>query len=168
MILEGIWLDGISQININNMKKLLEKIATFIRKVFTDISDELEENAPLAVRVTNILKEGITKHDGSIQWMLNKTEYTKDNEAYQFIKDKLPDLAIELAIIDGLADSNTNKFEAWKAYVNYINSKVNKSQTKEWIFIAGEVLGFIINKKAPIQALIMASQRAFQLLFGKK
>jgi len=144
--------------------KLLKQIAEFIRKVFTDISDELEEKAPLAVRLTDYIKEGINANDGTIQWLLDRTATKKDNEAYEFFKNKLPVIGKELAIIDGLANDNTTPEESWSNYVSYIASKSNKAQTKEWIFISGEILGFILTKKSPpIQILIMAVQRAFQL-----
>jgi hypothetical protein len=149
------------------MKKLLESIGKFIREVFSTSASELEQKAPLAVRLTDYIKEGIKANDGTIQWLLDRTASEKDNEAYEFFKNKLPIVGKELAIIDGLADENSSQEDAWNSYIEYIASKTNKAQTKEWIYLSGEILGFIITKKAPIQALIMAAQRAFQLVFGK-
>ena len=54
--------------------KIFNKIADFIRKVFSDISDLLEEKAPIAVQVTQAMKEAIEEHDGKFEWVLNKLE----------------------------------------------------------------------------------------------
>jgi hypothetical protein len=152
----------------NNMKKLFEKIGNFLRNVFADISEQLEEKAPLAVRVVNYVKEGIEDHGGSIEWILDKTVTQKDNDAYDFIKDKLPHLIKELTILDGLAGDETPLAETWQTYVEYISMKMKDGRAKDWIFLAGDILGFIINRKAPIAGLIIATQKAFHLLFGKK
>jgi 5'(3')-deoxyribonucleotidase len=150
------------------MKKLFDKIGNFLRNAFTDISQELESKAPLAVRITNYVKEGIEDHDGSIQWILDKTVSEKDNEAYEFIKEKLPHLIKELTILDGLAKDTDNLAITWEIYVKYIHSKMKQGRAKDWVFLAGDVLGFIINRKAPIAALISVTQKVFHLIFGKK
>lgn len=148
--------------------KLLDKIGAFIRKAFSDLSDLLEEKAPIAVQVTQAMKEAIEEHDGKFEWVLTKLENENATKAYQFAKDNLPELVKELAILDGLVGTATSKEEAWWKYVRYIEGKLKAGRRKEWISIASEVLGMIIAKKVPTSALIIATQKAYHLIFGKK
>lgn len=148
--------------------KIFNKIADFIRKVFSDISDLLEEKAPIAVQVTQAMKEAIEEHDGKFEWVLNKLENENATKAYQFAKDNLPELVRELAILDGLVGTAESKEEAWWKYVRYLEAKLKAGRTKEWVSISAEVLGMIIAKKVPAGALILATQKAYHLLFGKK
>lgn len=148
--------------------KIFNKIASFIRKVFADLSDILEEKAPIAVQVTEAMKEAIEQHDGKFEWVLTKLENENATKAYQFAKDNLPELIRELAILDGLAGTATPKEDAWWKYVRYVEGKLKAGRRKEWISLAAEVLGMIIAKKAPTPALILATQKAYQLLIGNK
>ena len=148
--------------------KIFDKIAQFIRNVFTDISDLLEEKAPIAVQVTQAMKESIEQHDGKFDWVLTKLENENLTQAYNFAKTHLPTLVAELAVLDGLVTVGHSKEEAWKTYTSYITTKLKAGRRKEWANIAVEVLGMIIAKKAPSGALIIATQKAYHLLFGSK
>lgn len=171
MTFEDIMQDGITKL-INKMKidlkKLFKKIAEFIINVFTDISDLLEEKAPQAVILTQYIKESIEKHDGSIEWLLEKLKSEKLDYLYDFAKDKLPLVISEMALIDGLATKETPKDEAWNAYSNYIASKIKESRVKDWVLLASKILGAIISRKAPESWLIIATQFAYEKVFGKK
>jgi hypothetical protein len=148
--------------------KIFDKIAQFIRNVFTDISDLLEDKAPIAVQVTQALKDAIENHDGKIEWVLTKLDYEDATQAYNFAKNNLPALVKELAILDGLVGAGHTTEHAWAIYTNYISSKLKEGRKKEWTNIASEILGMIIARKAPAGALILATQRAYHLLFGQK
>jgi len=148
--------------------KIFDKIAQFIRRAFSDLSDILEEKAPIAVQVTQAMKQAIEEHDGKFDWVLSKLENENATKAYQFAKDNLPDLVKELAYFEGLVTVGDSKEEAWKNYTSYILFKLKDGRTKEWVNIASRVLGMIIAKKVPAGALILATQKAYHLLFGKK
>jgi hypothetical protein len=148
--------------------KIFDKIAQFIRRAFSDLSDILEEKAPIAVQVTQAMKQAIEEHDGKFDWVLIKLENENATKAYQFAKDNLPELVRELAILDGLVGTAESKEEAWWKYVRYLEGKLKAGRTKEWVNIASEVLGMIIAKKVPAGALILSTQKAYHLLFGKK
>ena len=148
--------------------KIFNKIADFIRKVFSDISDLLEEKAPIAVQVTQAMKEAIEEHDGKFEWVLNKLENDNATKAYQFAKDNLPTLVKELAIMDGLVEVGQTKEEAWVRYSAYIQGKLKEGRKKEWVGLSAEILGMILTKKAPIPALILATQKAYHLIVASK
>jgi hypothetical protein len=148
--------------------KLLKKIADFIRDRFNDLSDLLEENAGVAVQITQAVKESIEKHDGSIQWVLEHLEVNGLHRAYALAKHHLPEIVNELALIDNLINPGQTKEEAWKAYTGYVQSKFKESRRKEWVMLSAEILGMIIGKKVNIGLLIMATQKAYQLIFRKK
>lgn len=151
-----------------DFKRLIISVGDFLRRFFGDASEILESKAPVAVRVVGYLKDGIEKHDATIQALLDRTATEKDNEAYDFIKDNLPALVKELALIDGLADEFDSTGTAWKKYTSYLSRKAKGARAKDWIYLAGQVLSWILLKKVPIQAAIIATQKAFQLIFGKK
>jgi hypothetical protein len=148
--------------------KIFDRIAQFIRNVFSDISDLLEDKAPIAVQVTQAMKEAIEQHDGKFDWVLTKLENENLTQAYNFAKVHLPVLVAELAYLDGLVTVGHNKDEAWKIYTSYISGKLKEGRKKEWANLAVEILGMIIAKKVPVPALILATQKAYHLLFGKK
>jgi hypothetical protein len=148
--------------------KIFDKIAQFIRNVFSDISDLLEDKAPIAVQVTQALKDAIENHEGKIEWVLEKLQKENATQAFNFAKVHLPELVRELASLDGLVNSGHTKEEAWAIYTNYISGKLKEGRKKEWTNIASEVLGMIIAKKVPAGALILATQKAYHLLFGAK
>lgn len=146
------------------MKKLLNWISNLLK----DIYDLIEEKAPFAVKVTQYIKTSIEEHGGSIEWMLNQTATERDNEAYYFIRDKLPIVAKEIAVVDGLVNGVVSTEVATKVYFDYIASKTKAGRVKDIVFLAAMILQAIITKKVPIQALILATQKAYHLLFGKK
>lgn len=148
--------------------KIFDKIAQFIRNVFADISDLLEDKAPIAVQVTQAMKEAIEQHDGKFDWVLTKLENDNLTQAYNFAKNNLPSLVAELAYLDGLVTVGHSKEEAWRTYTTYISGKLKDGRKKEWANLASEILGMIIAKKVPAGALILATQKAYHLLFGKK
>lgn len=149
------------------IKKLLKEIANFVRKVFGDLFDLLEEKAPLAVKITQDLKESLEDHGGKVEWILDKTATEKDDEAYEFVKNKLPKIAKQIAVIDGLVDENATDEEAYEIYVAFLLSKKKEGRAKEFIFLAAQILGMIIGKKAPIDLLVTMTQRAYRLIFKK-
>ena len=148
--------------------KLLKKIAEFFRETFSDITDLLEQKAGVAVQVTQAVKEAIEKHDGSIIWVLEHLQVNGLTEAYRFASKHLTVIVHELSLVDGLIKPGQSQMDAWEAYTGYIASKVKKSRSKEWVLLSAEILGAIIGKKVNIAFLIMATQRAYQLIFNKK
>lgn len=148
--------------------KILKKIADLFRDKFSDVSDILEENAPIAVQITQAVKEAIEKHDGSIQWVLDHLKVNGLNKAYDVAKKNLPLIVKELALVDSLIKPGQSQEQAWKAYTTYISGKVKNSRRKEWVMLSAEILGAVIGKKVNPAFLIMATQRAYQLIFNKK
>lgn len=148
--------------------KILKKIADFFRDKFNDLSELLEENADVAVQITQAVKEAIEKHDGSIQFVLDHLQVNGLNKAYNVAKIKLPKVVEELALIDSLVKPGQSQEEAWKAYTDYITQKTKEGRRKEWVMLSADLLGAIISKKVSPAFLIMATQRAYQLIFKKK
>ena len=146
------------------MKKLLNWITNFMK----DVYDLIEEKAPFAVRVTQKVKIAIEEHGGSIEWMLNQTATEKDNEMYYFIRDKFPIVAKEIAVVDGLVNGMVTPEVATKVYFDYIASKTKAGRVKDIIYLAAMILQAIITKKVPDHFLVLATQRAYHLIFGKK
>lgn len=146
------------------MKKLFTWISNFLK----DIYDLIEEKAPLAVRITQWVKTAIEEHNGSIEWLLNQTDFDGDDEAYEFFKEKFQIVAKEIAVVDGLVNGVVSPEVATKVYFDYIAGKTKAGRVKDIVFLAAMVLQAIITKKVPIQALILATQRAYHLIFGKK
>lgn len=145
------------------MKKLFAWISNLFNKTF----DLIEEKAPLAVIITQKVKEAIEKHNGSIEWILNQTATEADNRAYEFIKNKLGIVAKEIAVIDGLINDRVDPETATKVYFDYIASKSKNARAKEWIFFSAKVLQALLAKKFPDALLVLAAQKAYLMIFGK-
>jgi hypothetical protein len=148
--------------------KLLKKIGDFFREAFSDLTDLLEEKAGTAVQITQAVKEAIEKHNGSIEWVLEHLQINGLHKAHKVAKHQLPMVVHELALIDGLVKVGQSQEDAWKAYTDYVASKVKDGRKKEWVLLSAEMLGMIIGKKVNLAFLIMATQRAYQLIFNKK
>lgn len=148
--------------------KLLNKIADFFRDTFSDITDLLEEKSGTAVQITQAVKEAIEKHEGSIEWVLEHLQINGLRKAHKIAKHQLPLIVHELALVDGLVKVGQSQEDAWKAYTDYIASKTKDARRKEWVLLSAEMLGMIIGKKVNLAFLIMATQRAYQLIFNKK
>ena len=148
--------------------KLLNKIADFFRDTFSDITDLLEEKSGTAVQITQAVKEAIEKHEGSIEWVLEHLQINGLRKAHKIAKHQLPMIVHELALVDGLVKVGQSQEDAWKAYTDYIASKTKDARRKEWVLLSAEMLGMIIGKKVNLAFLIMATQRAYQLIFNKK
>jgi len=145
----------------------MKKLFTWISNIFNKSFDIVEEKAPLAVTITQKVKEAIEKHEGSIEWLLDQTKMDHDNKAYEFIKDKLPNVIKEIAVIDGLINERVEPEQALKVYMNHVSSKVKESRAKEWIMLSAKILQAILGKKLPIDLLILATQKAYHILFKK-
>lgn len=150
------------------MKKLLDKIGNFLRDLFSDVVELVEKKAPLAVMAVQRIKEAIESNGNTIEWLLSKTETEKDDEIYALIKGHLPAVSKELAVIEGLVPEGASDEEALKAYLGYIESKAKAARAKEYIVLASTILQAIITKKMPLEILIIATQKAYHLIFGKK
>lgn len=150
------------------MKNLLKKIGDFLRNLIEDVVDIVEKKAPVAVQVVQKVKVAIEEHGGSIEWILEKTATEQDNEAFIIVKEKLPLVAKELAVIEGLIDEGATTEEAIVAYLDYVSSKTKKARAKEYVILAAMLLQALITKKLPLEILIVATQKAFHLIFGKK
>lgn len=148
--------------------KILKKLADFFRDKFSDLTEILEENAGTAVQITQAVKEAIEKHDGSIQWVLDHLKVNGLQKAYNVAKYQLPFVVHELALVDSLVKPGQSQEEAWKAYTDYITQKAKEGRRKEWVMLSADLLGAIISKKVSPAFLIMATQRAYQLIFKKK
>lgn len=150
------------------MKKLLDQIGNFLRNLFSDFVEVIEAKAPLVVQAVQKIKEAIESNDDTIEWILNKTSTEKDNEVYALIKGYLPSVSKELAIIEGLITEGASDEEAMKAYLGYIESKAKAARAKEYIILASTLLQAVITKKAPLELLIIATQKAYHLIFKNK
>tara|TARA_R110000822_G_scaffold57267_3_gene144161 strand:- start:864 stop:1313 length:450 start_codon:yes stop_codon:yes gene_type:complete len=149
------------------MNKILKSIGDFLKRVFGDIFDLIELKAPQAVVVVQRFKEGIETYDGDIEAFLDLTNTDKDDKVYEFIKNELPKIAKEIAVIDGLVDGEVSDQEALKIYVAYILSKQKAGRVKDYVYLAAKILGAILGKQLPIDLLIMGTQRAYRILFKK-
>jgi hypothetical protein len=145
------------------MKKLFNWISNLFSKTF----DMIEEKAPLAVIITQKVKDAIEKHNGSIEWMLDQTATEADNKAYEFVQNKLCIVIKEIAVIDGLINERVDPDMAIKIYFDYLASKSKESRTKEWIILSARILQTLVSKKIPYDLLILATQKAYRILFGK-
>jgi hypothetical protein len=146
---------------------MMKKLFAWISNLFNKTYDLIEEKAPLAVIITQKVKDAIEKHNGSIEWILDQTATEADNKAYEFIQDKLGVVVKEIAVIDGLINERVDPDMAVKIYFDYLSSKSKESRAKEWIFLAAKILQAIIGKKIPVDLLILATQKAYRILFGK-
>ena len=151
----------------NNMKEVLKSIGIFIKKFLGSTFDFVEKQAPKAVKVVQVFKSGIEEHGEDIEKILALSESEKDDEVFIFIKNELPKIAKELAIIDGLVDGDIPEKEALQIYASYILSKRKEGRAKEFIFLAAKVLGAILGKQLPIDVLVMVTQKAYRLIFKK-
>ena len=145
----------------------MKKLFAWISNLFSKSYDFIEEKAPLAVIITQKVKDAIEKHNGSIEWMLDQTATEADNKAYDFIKEKLGIVIKEIAVIDGLINEKVSPEVATKVYFDYIASKAKESRAKEWIYLSAKILQAILGKKLPVDLLILATQKAYRILFGK-
>jgi len=152
----------------NKIKKTMKKLFAWISNLFTKAYDLIETKAPMAVIITQKVKLAIEEHGGSIEWILDQTATEKDNEAYEFIKQKLNIVIKEIAIIDGIVSDNLKPELATKAYLEYLANKAKESRVKDYIMIAARILQAIIGKKVPYDLLILATQKAYHLIFGSK
>lgn len=150
------------------MKNLLKRIGDFLRNLIEDVVEVVEAKAPKAVQVVQKVKEAIEEHNGNIEWILEKTATEQDDEAFIIVKEKLPIVAKELAAIEGLVDENATTEEAIAAYMEYIASKTKKARAKEYILLSATLLQALITKKLPLEVLIISTQKAYHLIFGKK
>lgn len=149
------------------MKNLLKKIGDFLKNLIEDVVDIVETKSPVAVRIVQRLKEAIEFHQGSIDWVLEKTAIEQDNEAFKIVKEKLPAVAKELAVIEGLVGDSIAPEDALPIYMEYVASKAKKARAKEFVLLAALILQAIITKKLPLEILIVATQKAYHLIFGK-
>jgi hypothetical protein len=148
--------------------KLFQKIGNWIRNKFSNISDVIEDKAPDAVILTQTIKTAIEKHEGSIEWVLDELKLRGLSNLHDFAKRNLPVIIHELSLIDGLIPSGSSQDEAWKAYTGHIASKMKNARVKEWVNLAATILGALLFRtKAPRSVLIMATQFAYERIFGK-
>jgi len=152
----------------NKLKEIMKKLFAWISNLFTKAYDLIEVKAPMAVIITQKIKIAIESHGGSIEWILDQTESEKDNEAYEFIVLKLNGVIKEIAVIDGIVSDNLKPEYATEAYLKYLASKTKESRVKDYILLAARILQAIIGKKIPYDLLILATQKAYHLIFGSK
>jgi len=151
----------------NLFKNLISKVGNFLRNLLDDVVDIVETKAPKAVQIVQKIKEAIEKHNSDIEWVLEKTATEQDDEAFIIIKEKLPMIAKELAIIEGLVGTEATTEEALAIYLDYISSKTKAARAKEFIILSAMILQAIIQKKLPLEILIISTQKAYHLLFRK-
>jgi hypothetical protein len=145
----------------------MKNLFKWISNLFTKAYDLIEIKAPLAVIITQKVKLAIEEHNGSIEWILDQTATEKDNEAYEFIKNKLGIVIKEIAVIDGIVSDNLKPELATKAYLKYLESKAKEGRAKDYIFLAAKILQAVIGKKIPYDLLVLSTQKAYRILFGK-
>jgi len=146
----------------------MKNLFKWISNLFTKAYDFIEIKAPLAVIITQKVKLAIEEHNGSIEWILDQTATEKDNEAYEFIRTKLGYVIKEVAVIDGIVSENLKVELATEAYLKYLESKAKEGRAKDYIFLAARILQAIIGKKIPYDLLVLATQKAYHLIFGSK
>lgn len=145
----------------------MKNLFKWISNLFTKAYDLIEIKAPLAVIITQKVKLAIEEHNGSIEWILDQTATEKDNEAYEFIKNKLGIVIKEVAVIDCIVSDNLKPELATEAYLKYLGSKTKESRAKDYIFLAAKILQAVIGKKIPYDLLVLSTQKAYRILFGK-
>jgi hypothetical protein len=145
----------------------MKNLFKWISNLFTKAYDLIEIKAPMAVIITQKVKLAIEEHNGSIEWILDQTATEKDNEAYEFIKNKLGIVIKEIAVIDGIVSDNLKPELATKAYLEYLAGKAKESRVKDYIIMAARILQAVIGKKIPYDLLVLSTQKAYRILFGK-
>lgn len=153
--------------NLQSIIRFFGRISNVIRDFLGDLVGIVEDKASVAVIAVEKIKEGIESNEETIEWILNKTKTEIDNEAFLLIKQHLPTVAKELALIEGLVGEDASVEEAMEAYLKYIESKVKAARAKEYIILASALLQAIINRKLPLELLILATQKAYHLIFKR-
>lgn len=164
----GTFINNLIKTIKTMFKKLFNQIGDFLRNLFSDIVDIVETKAPKAVQAVQKIKEGIESNGSTIEWIISKTKTEKDDEIYALIKNHLPTVSKELATIEGLVEEGASDEEAMEAYLGYIESKAKAARAKEYIILASTILQAIITRRMPLEILIIATQKAYHLIFKNK
>lgn len=153
------------------MKKLLDiiiKVSDILKNVIGDIFELVEKKSIVAVKAVNEVKDVIEKNDDIFDWVFNKVGDKKGDEVYDVIKDTLPKVAHQIGVVEGFIHQHTSPEAATVALLERLKEKNKESRVKDWIYLSASLLVAIINKKMPLDLAVMATQKAFRGLFGKK
>lgn len=153
------------------MKKLLDiiiKVSDILKNVIGDIFELVEKKSIVAVKAVNEVKDVIEKNDDIFDWVFNKVGDKKGDEVYDVIKDTLPKVAHKIGVVEGFIHEYTSPEAATVALLERLKEKNKEGRAKDWIYLSASLLVAIINKKMPLDLAVMATQKAFRGLFGKK
>lgn len=153
------------------MKKLIEllvKVSDLLKNFIGDLFDLVEDKSEIAVKAVNELKDVVEKNDDIFDWVFNKVGDKKGDEVYDVIKNVLPKVALQIGIIEGFVSKQTSPQAATVALLQNLKEKQKEGRVKDWIYLSASLLVAIVNKKLPLDIAVLATQKAFRSLFGKK
>lgn len=153
------------------MKKLLDllaKVSDILKNVIGDIFELVEKKSEIAVKAVNEVKDVVEKNDDVFDWVFNKVGDKKGDEVYEVIKDVLPKVAHQIGVVEGFIGEHATPEAATVALLQHLQEKKKEGRVKDWIYLSASLLMAIINKKMPLDLAVMATQKAFRGLFGKK
>lgn len=146
----------------------MKKLFAWISSLFDKTYDLIEDQAPMAVIITQKIKLAIEEYDGKIESILDKTETKLDNKVYDFIKNQLPFVMLEIAELDNLVTPNTPVKVGQKVYIDHLLRKTKNGRVKDFVYLAAMILKAIASKKLPDGLFVLATQKAYHLIFGQK
>jgi hypothetical protein len=151
---------------MNKFKAFIAKILPWLMNMLTEIYQEAEEKAEVAVKAVSAVKKVV--ENPSLSMMVAMTETGVDDKYLAKAQLIVAKVALKLGVMKGIVKESETPLQALNLVIDHLRSVKKDARRSWWIEFAAEALGVFMDGKVTFPELVGLTQMVFRKLFPEK
>lgn len=141
------------------MKKLFEKLSSFVKSLLGNIFDEFKKHSEAAVKVTGNIKKLVESPIADVVVTIIPGDI--DNAIVEKLRKVLPEVTQKVAILHGILKENDTNSDIIASVIENLKEMNPDARVTFWVLFSGELNKALSDGKLDLAEAFVLSQMAY-------
>jgi len=141
------------------MKKLFEKLSSFVKSILGNIFDEFKKHSEAAVKVTGNIKKLVESPIADV--VVTVIPGDIDNAIVEKLRKVLPEVTQKVAILHGILKENDTNSDIIASVIENLKQMNPDARVTFWVLFSGELNKALSDGKLDLAEAFVLSQMAY-------
>lgn len=141
------------------MKKLFEKLSSFVKSILGNIFDEFKKHSEAAVKVTGNIKKLVESPIADV--VVTVIPGDVDNAIVEKLRKVLPEVTQKVAILHGILKENDTNSDIVASVIENLKQMNPDARVSFWVLFSGELNKALSDGKLELAEAFVLSQMAY-------
>jgi hypothetical protein len=141
------------------MKKLFEKLSSFVKSLLGNIFDEFKKHSEAAVKVTGNIKKLVESPIADV--VVTVIPGDIDNAIVEKLRKVLPEVTQKVAILHGILKENDTNSDIIANVIENLKQMNPDARVSFWVLFSGELNKALSDNKLDLAEAFVLSQMAY-------